>query len=141
MPSERAERIRLGYENWDQEGERELPPDFEFHPPTDLPGAKLYRGPGAIAEFGRALAESFGSLRIEPLEIDERGDHVIAHVRLEASGRTARSTSAARSSTSGPSTAPHPPGFSASRRASRRSRQGGVDRRPAIAAAAERGVG
>lgn len=89
MASDWAERIRAGYESWNRDQAPPRPPveDFEFSPPPDLPGKRVYRGPGALAEFAADLADSFDSHRVEPLGIEESGDHVIARVRLTASGR------------------------------------------------------
>lgn len=89
MASDWAERIRAGYESWNRGEAPPRPPveDFEFSPPPDLPGKRVYRGPGALAEFAADLADSFDSHRVEPLGVEESGDHVIARVRLTASGR------------------------------------------------------
>jgi hypothetical protein len=90
MPGGRAVLIRESYERWnagDFTPAAELSPAFEFHPPPDLPGEDVYRGPEALAAFAAAVAEAFQPLQVEIVEIAEHGEDVLAHVRLAASGR------------------------------------------------------
>jgi len=94
VASERVERVRTGYEAWSRGAmsgvPADVPEDFEFHPPPDLPGEGVYRGAGAMRAFRQSVEEAFGSLRIELVETQELGECVIAHVRLIASGRHSR---------------------------------------------------
>ena len=79
-----------GYERWNRGSPTPGPglaDEFEFHPPPDLLGEAVYRGPGAIVEFERAMKESWGSLLIEPIEVEEGGDRAMARVRISVSGR------------------------------------------------------
>lgn len=61
--------------------------DFEFHPPPDLSGESVQRGPQAGEAFRTGVLEAFESVRITLLETFERGDQVVARVRIEAAGR------------------------------------------------------
>ncbi len=87
--SARTERIERGYRSWSQEAPdtSDLPPDFEFHPPPDLPGESVYAGPDAGERFRQALRDAFGSVRVELDSISEPGEHAIAAVRIVATGR------------------------------------------------------
>ena len=90
MVSERAKLIAEAYRRWSRgEDAPELPPgDYEFHPPPDLPGEDVYRGPTAMRDFSAALSEGFEYLHIEPLEFEESGAEVLVRVRLAAKGRS-----------------------------------------------------
>jgi ketosteroid isomerase-like protein len=70
---------------WD---EVELPEDFVFEAPTDLPGSGTYRGLEGLREFAADLEEGFASLRVEPLEIVAAGPGaVVVKTRIIAKGR------------------------------------------------------
>lgn len=90
MASERAKLISEAYGRWSRgEDAPELPPgDYEFHPPPDLPGEDVYRGPTAMRDFSAALSEGFEFLHIEPLGFEESGAEVLVRVRLKAKGRS-----------------------------------------------------
>ena len=90
MASARARRITEAYGRWSRGVDApEMPPDdYEFHPPPDLPGEDVYRGPAAMRDFSTAMSESFEWLRIEPLGFEESGSEVLVRVRLTAKGRS-----------------------------------------------------
>jgi ketosteroid isomerase-like protein len=84
------ERIRRAFEvfndrAWD---EVELPDDYVFEGPTDLPGSGTYRGLQGLRRFAGELEEAFASLRVEPLEVVAAAPGtVIVKTRIIAKGR------------------------------------------------------
>jgi ketosteroid isomerase-like protein len=64
-----------------------LAPDFELHERTDLPDARVYRGPDEAKEFWRKTQQVFSEIRWQPRELIDLGDAVVAPSRITATGR------------------------------------------------------
>ncbi len=64
-----------------------LAPDFEFHERSELPDAKVYRGPDEAKEFWRKTQEVFAEVRWEPQEFIDFGHVVVVSVKVAATGR------------------------------------------------------
>lgn len=66
----------------------EVPDDWEFHPPPDLPGRDVYRGKEGSRRLLRDLDDAFGSFRAEPQEVlAAGGGEVVVRAQLIATGR------------------------------------------------------
>jgi uncharacterized protein len=64
-----------------------LDPDIEWHEPSPSPDAGSHRGREGFERFIRGWIESFDGFRIEPEQVVERGDRLIAVVRQSGRGR------------------------------------------------------
>ena len=64
-----------------------LDPDVELHERSELPDAKVYRGPDDAKEFWRKTQQVFAEIRWEPLEFMDLGDAVVVETRVVALGR------------------------------------------------------
>ena len=64
-----------------------LAPDFELHERSDLPDARVYRGPDEAKEFWRKTQQIFSEIRWQPRELIDLGDAVVAPSRISATGR------------------------------------------------------
>ena len=64
-----------------------LHPDLEWHEPAESPAAGTHRGRDSFEDFFRGWIESFDEFRVEPEEIVQRGDKLIAVVRQRGRGR------------------------------------------------------
>jgi ketosteroid isomerase-like protein len=64
-----------------------LAPDFELHERSELPDAKVYRGPDEAKEFWRKTQQVFAELRWEPKEFIDLGHAVVVKARVVAVGR------------------------------------------------------
>jgi ketosteroid isomerase-like protein len=64
-----------------------LAPDLELHERTELPDAKVYRGPEEAKEFWRKTQQLFAEIRWEPREFRDLGDVVLVETRVVAVGR------------------------------------------------------
>jgi ketosteroid isomerase-like protein len=82
--------MRRGFERFndrDWEG-YELPDDFEFEAPPDLPGSGTYRGRDGLRRFAAEVEEGFVSLRAEPLDVVAAGaGAVVVRTRIVGRGR------------------------------------------------------
>jgi ketosteroid isomerase-like protein len=65
-----------------------LDPELEWHEPGDSPEAGEYRGRESFERFLRGWIESFDDFRVEPEQVVERGDELIAVVRQRGRGRS-----------------------------------------------------
>ena len=65
-----------------------LHPDIEWHEDRGAPEAGIHRGRDSFENFLRAWRESFDDFRIEPEEIVEDGQRLIALVRQSGTGRS-----------------------------------------------------
>ena len=54
---------------------------------SELPDAKVYRGPDEAKEFWRKTQQVFAEIRWEPLEFMDLGDAVVVETRVVALGR------------------------------------------------------
>jgi ketosteroid isomerase-like protein len=64
-----------------------LHPEIEWHEPAPSPDAGTHRGRESFERFLRGWLESFEEFRVEPEQIVERGDVLIAVVRQSGKGR------------------------------------------------------
>ena len=64
-----------------------LAPDVELHERSELPDAKVYRGPEEAKEFWRKTQEVFAEVRWEPREFIDFGHAVVVETRVTATGR------------------------------------------------------
>ena len=67
--------------------ERFAVPDLEIEPPPLYPDMKVYRGIAEIRGFYAMLTEVWEEWTFEPGEMEEAGDRLLVHVRLNARGR------------------------------------------------------
>lgn len=66
----------------------EVPNDWEFHTPLDLPGGGVYRGKEGSRRLLRDLDDAFRSFRAEPQEVVAAdGGEVVVRARVIATGR------------------------------------------------------
>jgi uncharacterized protein len=64
-----------------------LDPDIEWHEPAPSPDAGTHRGRDSFERAVRSWLESFDSLRVEPEQVVERDDDLVAVVRQTGTGR------------------------------------------------------
>jgi ketosteroid isomerase-like protein len=90
MSQENVEIVRREYEDFNRTGEvteGRYHPEFEFH---DFAGAprQIWRGIDGWREWARAIVELFGDLILEPRELIDLGDQVVAVVGMRGRGRS-----------------------------------------------------
>jgi ketosteroid isomerase-like protein len=86
-----ADELRRGYEALNR-GDlcvvlELLARDIEWHEPAPSPEAGIHRGRDSFERFFRGWIESFDDFRVEPEEVVERGERLIAVVRQSGRGR------------------------------------------------------
>jgi uncharacterized protein len=91
VASENVELIRRGYESFNR-GDLDgvfarLDPEIEWITPQRTPFAGTYRGPEEVRGLLRDQREAFGEITMEPYELFENGDKVVAFVRQRATGQ------------------------------------------------------
>jgi ketosteroid isomerase-like protein len=64
-----------------------LDPDIEWHEPAPSPEAGTHRGRDSFERFFRGWIESFDDFRVEPEQVVERGETLVAVVRQSGRGR------------------------------------------------------
>lgn len=64
-----------------------LAPDVELHERSELPDARVYRGPEEAKEFWRKTQQLFAEIRWEPHEFRDLGDAVLVETKIIALGR------------------------------------------------------
>jgi hypothetical protein len=64
-----------------------LDPDIEWHEPAPSPEAGSHRGRDSFERFFRGWIESFDEFRVEPEQVIEHGERLIAVVRQSGKGR------------------------------------------------------
>jgi uncharacterized protein len=64
-----------------------LDPDIEWHEPGDSPEAGSHRGRDSFERFFRGWRESFDGFRVEPEQVVQRGNEIVAVVRQTGTGR------------------------------------------------------
>ena len=64
-----------------------LDPDIEWHEPGDSPEAGTHHGRDSFERFFRSWIDSFDVFRVEPEQVVERGDDIVAIVRQSGRGR------------------------------------------------------
>jgi len=90
MSQENVEIIRRAYEDFTRTGDITLDRydrEFVFE---DLPGAPqpIRRGPDEFQQWARDIREVFGDFVLDPEELIDAGDRVIAIIRAHVRGRT-----------------------------------------------------
>jgi uncharacterized protein len=91
MSGAKVETLRRGYDALNS-GDLSvvlalLDPDIEWHEPAPSPDAGTHRGRDSFERFVRSWLESFDSLRVEPEQVVERDDDLVAVVRQTGTGR------------------------------------------------------
>jgi ketosteroid isomerase-like protein len=86
-----VESLRRGYEALNR-GDLSvvlelLDPDIEWHEPAPSPEAGSYRGRDSFERFLRGWRDSFDDFRVEPEQVAERGNRLIAIVKQTGRGR------------------------------------------------------
>jgi uncharacterized protein len=92
MPSANVEALRDGYEALNR-GDLSvvlelLDPDIEWHEPELSPDAGTHQGRDSFERFLRGWIESFNDFRVEPEQVVDRGDELIAVVHQTGTGRS-----------------------------------------------------
>jgi uncharacterized protein len=91
MPPADVDALRRGYEALNSGDLSEvhalLHPEIEWHEGGNAPEAGIHHGRDTFERFLRTWLESFDTFRIEPEEIVEDDDRLIAMVRQSGTGR------------------------------------------------------
>ena len=90
MAQENVEIVRRGYEHFNRSGEIDfsvLDPEIVYDLSRRTFDPLVFRGHEGVREFLRLIREQWGSRRIEPQELIDAGDNVVASVRLVGVGR------------------------------------------------------
>lgn len=83
----------LGGGQWDEIA-KYLHPDFEFVEPESFPFGGSYRGLSGYQEIARTVFEDyFSAFNVEPIDVAEGKDHVVAFVRVRAVAKNGRPVS------------------------------------------------
>ena len=86
-----ADFLRHGYEAWnrgDLSSIRDLlDPDIEWEEGEAAPEGGIHRGRDSFERFFESWLESFDEFHVEPVEIMERGDHIVVVARQSGRGR------------------------------------------------------
>ncbi len=64
-----------------------LDPDIEWHEPGDSPEAGTHQGRDSFERFLRSWIDSFDGFQVEPEQVVERGEKLIAVVHQSGRGR------------------------------------------------------
>lgn len=91
MASANVETLKRGYDALNR-GDLSvvlalLDPDIEWHEPAPSPDAGAHRGRDSFERFLRGWLETFDRFRVEPEQVVERGDDLVAVVRQTGTGR------------------------------------------------------
>jgi ketosteroid isomerase-like protein len=62
-------------------------PEIEWHEDPSFPEAGVYRGLAAVDSYQREFLSEFSEIHYEPRELIERGDHVVANLRIHGRGK------------------------------------------------------
>jgi ketosteroid isomerase-like protein len=90
MSGANVETLRRGYDalnSGDLSVVLALDPDIEWHEPAPSPDAGKHRGRDSFERFRRSWLESVDSFRVEPEQVVERDDDLVAGVRQTGTGR------------------------------------------------------
>jgi ketosteroid isomerase-like protein len=93
VSQENLELVRQGLEmfnrgEWDEVFERWFHPDIEWSDPPGFPGAGVHHGRPAVEARFRELEEMLEGFSVQPEELLDAGDDVVAFVRTGGRGRT-----------------------------------------------------
>ena len=64
--------------------------DIDLRPPVSALSGRAYRGHDGIVQWLRDVDESFSTAQIEPLELRDLGDRVVALTRFDVEGHGSR---------------------------------------------------
>jgi len=64
-----------------------LDPELEWHEPGDSPEAGTHHGRDSFERFFRSWIDSFDEFRVEPEQVVQRGNDLVAVVRQSGRGR------------------------------------------------------
>jgi uncharacterized protein len=87
-PSDVVRAVYAAYNRGElEESRRFLSPDLEWVLPASTLHGGVLRGPDALMHELKSELEAFSQVRREPLELEERGDHVVGVVAASVRGR------------------------------------------------------
>lgn len=94
MSEENIEIVRRGIEavnrnDWDAVLAY-LDPSVEWQSDPGDPDAAIFRGPDGVRRFWATWSENFEDLVLDPIELQDAGDAVVAMTRLVGRGRASR---------------------------------------------------
>jgi uncharacterized protein len=90
MAQENVEIVRRGYEHFNRRGEVDysvLDPEIVYDLSRRTFDPLVFRGHEGVREFLRLIWEQWASRRMEPRDLIDAGDNVVASVRLVGVGR------------------------------------------------------
>jgi ketosteroid isomerase-like protein len=64
-----------------------MDPDVVWSPPQAMPDSETYRGREGVKEFWRMLREVFGEFRLDPKEVIDAGDRLVARLEIRGTGK------------------------------------------------------
>lgn len=85
MSQENVEIVRGGYQSFNRTHELDVDavhPSIEWHTRDDLPDSGTHRGSAGVAQLFSSWVEAFEDLRVDPEELIDADDFVVAVVRL-----------------------------------------------------------
>lgn len=85
MSQESVEIVRAGYRSFNRTYEVDVDtfhPSIEWHTRDDLPDSGTHRGHAGVAQLFSSWVEAFEDLRVDPEELIDADDFVVAVVRL-----------------------------------------------------------
>jgi ketosteroid isomerase-like protein len=90
MSQENVERIRAAMESFNRRDLdallRELDPQVEWRPPSELPGTRVYRGHDGVRQAIADMLDAFGDLSADAERFIDAGDRVVALYRWRGQG-------------------------------------------------------
>src|SRR5262245_64820272 len=90
MSEENLEMVRRGYEHFNSKGDVDysaLDPDIVYDLSRRTFDPHVFRGHEGVREFVGLIWEQWASRRMEPRDLIDAGDQVVASVRLVGVGR------------------------------------------------------
>jgi uncharacterized protein len=90
MSRENVETVRRGYEHFNRSGDVDysvLDPEIIYDLSRRTFDSLVFRGHDGVREFLRLIREQWASRRMEPQDLIDAGDKVVASVRLVGVGR------------------------------------------------------
>jgi ketosteroid isomerase-like protein len=86
VSEQNVEIVRQAFEAFNRDGDVEAvvatcDPAVEWFPPVELPSATAYQGHDGVRAAIQDLVDIFGSLRAEPEQLIDAGDHVVVVFR------------------------------------------------------------
>ena len=90
MAKANVEAVRRSYDHWNRTGELDwsiLDPDVVFDVSRRVFDRGVHQGHEGAGEFLALIREQWSTMRIEPRDLVEAGENVVASVRLVGVGR------------------------------------------------------